>query len=83
MATDHAATLRRVLVELKVLRLRIDRQIAAVQRALRPASGAGSRPDERARTVSQRTGGKKTGRRAVGFTRDRQALATRLRKTSK
>ena len=85
MATDHAVTLRRVLAELKALRLRIDRQIASVQKALRRLSGGRSRPAKRARTVSsQRPTRKKTEKRAVGFTRDRQALARRLsRKTSK
>ena len=84
MATDHTVTLRRVLVELKALRLRVDRQIAAVQKALRPVSSGRSRPAKRAQAVSQPTAGKKTRRRAVGFTRDRQPLATRLsRKTSK
>ena len=81
MATDPAVTLRQVLVELKALRVRIARQIAAVQRALRTSGG--SRLPRRAATRTKPAGKAKTPRkgtrsRPVGFSRDRQALAARL-----
>ena len=77
MATDPAVTLRRVLVELRALRVRINRQIAAVERTLQPST----RP-KTAKTASARKAksAKQSAPRvqSVGYSRDRQTLTRRL-----
>ncbi len=84
MPTDQTAVLRRILTELRAIRLRVDGQIASIQRVLRPPSGrpkasAGSKkkrrvakPASKTKTTSSRR------RRTVGYVSDRQALAARL-----
>ncbi len=82
-ATDSSATLRQVLSELRALRIRIDRQIALVQSALRPASGKARRPRRRPKTTpkpSVRVGKRAAKTRPTGYVKERQALETRKKK---
>ena len=85
MATDPAVILRQVLVELRALRVRINRQIAAVQKALRSSRGGRAErpPAKRSKSTRKAKAPRRaTRRRVVGFARDRQALAAQLgRKT--
>ena len=77
MATDPVVALREVLVELRGLRVRINRQIAAVERALRPPK----RPKAAARSPGARPAKPAAPRgRTAGYAQDRQALARRLSK---
>lgn len=84
MAKDHSAELRQVLAELKVIQLRIKRQIISVQKALRSVSSSRSKPSTRSkRTAQTKSPLKRTRSKAVGFVRDRQLLAKKLSKKPK
>lgn len=82
MAKDPSvASLKRVLTELKAIQLRINRQIAFIQKALRPISSSRSKSAVRVKRTSQTsTLPKRTRSRAVGFVRDRQILSKKLSK---
>ena len=83
MTTDETRVLRRVMSELRAIRLRVDRQIAVIQKVLRPAV---STARTEARSTQRKSGkpatkGKQTAksrRRPVGYARDRQTLSARL-----
>ncbi len=77
MTAANTAMLRQLLRELTVVRGQLDRQIAAIQKALASTTG---------QTVSKGTkAGKKskskvTPKRPIGYAADRTALKRRLRK---
>ena len=85
-ATDSNATLREVLAELRALRIRIDRQIALVRSALRPATrpAVKGRPRRRAKSAPKspvKVGKRAARKRPTGYVKERQALETRKKKT--
>ena len=81
MAADQTALLRNVLVELRSIRLRLDRQVAVVQRLIKISKTA---------TTKKAISKKKTkvlkavirigSAAAVGYAKERKSLVRRLRK---
>ena len=79
MSSDEKLVLRSLLADLRAIRLRVDRQIGAVQRALRatrmraPAKAGGERKTNVSKSVRKKGPG-----RPVGYAKERTALARRL-----
>ena len=79
MPSDEKLLLRTLLAELRAIRLRVDRQIAVVQRALRTRRKA---PLRKAKTKQKaklsKIVRKKGSGHPVGYAKERKALARRL-----
>ena len=77
MTAANTAMLRQLLRELKVVRGQLDRQIAAIQKALASPTGhtvsKGPKAGKKAKS-------KVTPKRPIGYAADRTALKRRLRK---
>ena len=86
MALDEKVVLRNLLTELRAIRVRVDRQIASVQRALSTAvrkklskkKSQGRKPETKQKANISSSVGKRVSARSVGYVSDRKALSRRL-----
>ena len=77
MTAANTAMLRQLLRELKVVRDQLDRQIAAIQKALASTTGQTVSKGPKA---GKKAKSKVTPKRPIGYAADRTALKRRLRK---
>ena len=81
MAADQTVLLRSVLVELRSIRLRLDRQVAVVQRLIKtPKKATAKKAISKKKTKVLKAVKRKGSSAAVGFAKERKSLVRRLRK---
>ena len=81
MAADQTVLLRSVLVELRSIRLRLDRQVAVVQRLIKtPKKATAKKAISKKKTKVVKTTKGKGSAPPVGYVKARKVLARRLRK---
>lgn len=81
MAADQSVLLGNVLVELRSIRLRLDRQVAVVQRLIRISKKATAKKKiSKKKTKVTKTSKRKASATPVGYAKERKALVRRLRK---
>ncbi|MFL2434232.1 MAG: hypothetical protein ACJ0H0_04965 [Vicinamibacterales bacterium] len=83
MAADQTVLLANVLVELRSIRLRLDRQVAVVQRLIKISKKATTKKATGKKKTKTTKATKRNGRTApVGYAKERKALVRRLGKKS-
>ena len=83
MAEDQTVLLGNVLVELRSIRLRLDRQVAVVQRLIKISKKATTKKATGKKKTNTTKATKRNGRTApVGYVKERKALVRRLGKKS-
>ena len=81
MAADQTVLLRSVLVELRSIRLRLDRQVAVVQRLIKtPKKATAKKAISKKKTKVVKTTKGKGSATPVGYVKARKVLERRLRK---
>jgi|TARA_B100000686_G_scaffold321107_1_gene373436 hypothetical protein len=81
MAADQTVLLRSVLVELRSIRLRLDRQVAVVQRLIKtPKKATAKKAISKKKTKVLKAVKRKGSAAAVGYAKERKSLVRRLRK---
>ena len=81
MAADQTVLLRSVLVELRSIRLRLDRQVAVVQRLIKtPKKATAKKAISKKKTKVLKAVKRKGRAAAVGYAKERKSLVRRLRK---
>ena len=81
MATDQTVLLRNVLVELRSIRMRLDRQVAVVQRLIKISKKAKTKKVISKKKTNVVKNTKRNGRAtSVGYAKERTTLVRRLRK---
>ena len=80
MAADEKVLLRSVLTELRSIRLRLDRQVAVVQRLIRLSQKPTTKKVGKKKTKVVKTHNKDASKSSVGYVKERKVLARRLRK---
>ena len=81
MATDQTVLLRNVLVDLRSIRMRLDRQVAVVQRLIKISKKAKTKKViSKKKTNVSKTTKRKSSATSVGYAKERTTLVRRLRK---
>ena len=81
MAADEKVLLRNVLVELRSIRFRLDRQVAVVQRLIKLYQKPTTKKKiGKKKTKTSKTKSKTSNSPTVGYVKERKVLARRLRK---
>ena len=81
MATDQTVLLRNVLVELRSIRMRLDRQVAVVQRLIKISKKAKTKKVISKKKTNVVKNTKRNGSAtSVGYAKERTTLVRRLRK---
>tara|TARA_Y100001001_G_scaffold163520_1_gene192695 strand:- start:10 stop:267 length:258 start_codon:yes stop_codon:yes gene_type:complete len=81
MAADEKVLLRNVLVELRSIRFRLDRQVAVVQRLIKLSQKPTIKKKiGKKKTKTVKNKGKTSNSSSVGYVKERKVLARRLRK---
>ena len=81
MVADEKVLLRSVLTELRSIRLRLDRQVAVVQRLIRLSQKpTTTKKIGKKKTKVVKTHNKDASKPSVGYVKERKVLARRLRK---
>lgn len=81
MAADQTVLLANVLVELRSIRLRLDRQVAVVQRLIKISKKATTKKATGKKKTKTTKATKRNGRTTpVGYAKERKALVRRLGK---
>ncbi len=81
MAADEKVLLRNVLVELRSIRFRLDRQVAVVQRLIKLSQKPTTKKKiGKKKTKTVKTKSKTSNLSSVGYVKERKVLARRLRK---
>ena len=81
MVADEKVLLRSVLTELRSIRLRLDRQVAVVQRLIRLSQKpTTTKKIGKKKTKVVKTHNKDASKSSVGYVKERKVLARRLRK---
>ena len=81
MAADEKVLLRNVLVELRSIRFRLDRQVAVVQRLIKLSQKPTTKKKiGKKKTKTVKNKGKTSNSSSVGYVKERKVLARRLRK---
>ena len=83
MAADEKVLLRNVLVELRSIRFRLDRQVAVVQRLIKLSQKPITKKKiGKKKTKVVKTNSKNVSKSSVGYVKERKVLVRRLRKKS-
>jgi len=81
MAADEKVLLRNVLVELRSIRFRLDRQVAVVQRLIKLSQKPTIKKKiGKKKTKTVKNKGETSNSSSVGYVKERKVLARRLRK---
>jgi len=81
MATDETVLLRKVLAELRLIRSRLDRQVAVVQRLTKISQKQiAKKKVGKKKTKTTKAKRKNVSTASVGYVKERKALARRLQK---
>ncbi len=83
MAVDQTVLLKNLLVELRSIRLRLDRQVAVVQRLIRTSQKSTTKkPAGKQKAKTAKATKKKASATPVGYVKERKVLVRRIRKKS-